>query len=284
VDRVEGLRGDDPTEADRPSLPLPEPATVEPEDPSPYTRADLYDLLFHDFAADLQFYLGAARAAVGPSLDVGCGTGRVLLRALEARLDMDGLDASEEMLERLRTNAAARGLDPRVTLGDMRSFRLPRRYASVMIPFNAFAHNLTAEDQLATLRSCLQHLAPGGRLVFDVFSATPSMVAAPVTDPVLEMEAPHAAPGWRLRMYDGRRLDVFHQTQRSHIAIEEVDPGGQVARTHRFIAVVRWIYPAEMELLLRLAGFARWEITGDFDGSPAAGHQGAIVVSAWKGG
>ncbi len=277
MDGLEGLSGAERAAADR------APAAAWHTAPSPYTRADLYDLLFRDYAADLDFYLGIAKAAGGPVLDVGCGTGRVLLRALEAGLDIDGLDDSAEMLARLRSNAAAHGLVPRVTQGDMRAFPMPRRYACVMIPFNAFAHNLTADDQLATLRCCHEHLTPGGRLVFDVFSATPAMMATPVAEPVLELETPHPETGLLLRLYDGRRLDVATQTQHSQIAIEELDAGGRVARTHRFVAVVRWVYPSEMELLLRLTGFSRWEIRGGFDGRPAADHEGAIVVSAWTG-
>jgi SAM-dependent methyltransferase len=267
VDRVEGLTTGEHAAADA---------------PSPYTRADLYDLLFSDYTADLGFYLGIAKAAGGPVLDVACGTGRVLLRALEAGLDADGVDDSGDMLERLRVNAAAHGLTPRVIRGDMRAFRMPRRYRCVMIPFNAFAHNLTADDQLGTLRGCREHLLPGGRLVFDVFSVTPAMLATPVAEPVLELETKHPETGLLLRLYDGRRLDVATQTQHSQIAIEELDAGGAVARTHRFATVVRWIHPSEMELLLRLAGFARWEITGGFDGRPVADHEGAIVVSAWN--
>ena len=250
--------------------------------PSPYTRPDLYDLLFRDYAADLDFYLAAAREAGGPVLDVGCGTGRILLRALAAGLDVEGLDDSADMLERLRTNAAAKGLAPRVTLGDMRDFRLPRRYACVMIPFNAFAHNLTAEDQLGTLRSCHEHLVPGGRLVFDAFSATTAMLAEPVAEPVLELETPHPETGLAIRLYDGRRLDPATQTQHSRIEVHELDATGALARRHRFEALVRWVYRSEMELLLRLAGFRRWRITGGFDGRSAAEHQGTIVVSAWK--
>jgi SAM-dependent methyltransferase len=249
---------------------------------SPYTRADLYDLLFQDYTHDIDFYLGLARAARGPSLDVGCGTGRVLLRALDAGLDVDGLDDSPEMLERLGKNAAARGLSPRVAQADMRGFRMPRRYACIMIPFNAFAHVLTSDDQVAALRACHEHLLPGGRLVFDVFSATTEMLATPVTEPVLELETTNPATGHGLRLYDRRRLDVATQTQHSQIAIEELDGEARVAHTHRFVTVVRWTWPSEMDLLLRLAGFAGHEITGGFDGRPVAEHAGSIVVSAWR--
>ncbi len=303
MDRVEGLRagasggtgaagpasqtgdhaGVRATAAVRPDAGSPGSAFEGEGAPSPYTRADLYDLLFRDYAADLGFYLGIAKEAGGPVLDVGCGTGRVLLRALELGLDVDGLDDSAEMLARLRQSAEARGLAPCVVQADMRVFQMPRRYAGIVIPFNAFAHNLTADDQIATLRRCHEHLVPGGRLVFDVFSATPAMLAAPIAEPVLELETPHPETGLPLRLYDGRRLDISTQTQHSQIAIEELDARGQIVRTHRFAAVVRWIYPSEMELLLRLAGFDRWKVTGGFDGRPTADHEGSIVVSAWRG-
>jgi SAM-dependent methyltransferase len=253
-----------------------------PPPPSPYTRADLYDLLFNSYDADLDFYMGAAKQAGGPVLDVGCGTGRVLLPCLAGGIDADGVDNSGEMLDRLRLNAQARGLQARVVLADMRSFRMPRRYAFVMIPFNAFAHNLTGDDQIATLRCCHDHLLPGGRLVFDTFSATQVMLAEPIAAPVLELEIPHPETGSAVRLYDGRRLDAATQTQHSEIEIQEMDATDQVGHSHRFSTLVRWTYPSEMDLLLRLAGFARWEITGGLDGREVADHEGLIVVSAWN--
>ena len=249
---------------------------------SPYSRADLYDLLFQHYAADLPFYLDAARAAGGPVLDIACGTGRVLFAALDAGIDVDGIDLSPEMLERLQANARARGVEARVQLADMRRFHMPRRYACVMIPFNAFAHNLTAEDQVAALSCCYSHLVSGGRLVFDVFSATVDMLADPVSEPVLELETKHPETGQELRLYDGRRLDFVTQTQHSRIEIQEMAPDGGVARSHRFVTLVRWVWPSEMDLLLRLAGFTRIEISGGFDGRPVAEHRGSIVVSAWR--
>jgi len=119
-------------------------------------------------------------------------------------------------------------------------------------------------------------------LVFDTFSATPAMVAEPLAAPVLEADVPHPDTGFPVRLYDGRRLDPATQTQHSQIEVQELDAAGRVARSHRFVTLVRWVYPIEMELLLRLAGFPRREITGGFDGRPLADHQGSIVVSAWR--
>ena len=267
-------------EVARPATAAP-PATAEAL-PEPYVRPDLYDLLFGNYRVDLGFWLELARAARGPVLDLCCGTGRVLLAALEAGVDAEGADLYPEMLERLRTNASARGLEARAHRADMRSFALPRRYAAVLIPFNAFAHNLTADDQLATLECCREHLAPGGLLALDVFSATPEMVAHPVADPVMELEVHDPASGRTFQLYDGRALDPARQIQRSAIEIRELDGDRTPVASHRFETEVRWVYPSEMELLLRLSGFARWEIFGGFDRRPCSAASGSIVVTAWR--
>src|SRR5262249_9385457 len=157
----------------------------------------------------------------------------------------------------LRANARLRGLVPRVTRGDMRDFRLPRRYGCAMIPFNAFAHLLTPDDQLRTLRCCHEHLAPGGRLVFDAFSATETMLEQPPTEPVLEAEVTEPETGLMVRLYDRRSLDAARQTQHSRIEVQELSAGGVVARSHRFETVVRWTTIEEMARLLARAGFTR---------------------------
>ncbi len=250
--------------------------------PEPYVRADLYDLLFSGYAADLEFWLSHARAARGPVLDLCCGTGRVLLPMLEAGVDADGVDLYPEMLERLKHNAAARSLKARVYAADMRDFTTPRRYALVMIPFNAFAHNLDADAQIATLKRCHAHLEPGGLLAFDVFTASPAMIASPGGDPVLELEVPHPGDEGVVQLYDSRRLDVVAQTQHSQIEIRELAADKRTVASHRFETVVRWVYRAEMELLLRLAGFSRAQVCGGFDLGPVTDDSSALVTLAWR--
>src|SRR5262249_49192438 len=120
---------------------------------SPYDDGALYDLAMGEYAYDLDYYTGLARAAAGPILEVCCGTGRVTLPCLRAGLDIEGLDLAPALLDRLRHKATAQGLQPRLHQDDMRSFRLDRRYALIMITGNAFVHNLTTEDQVSTL-SC----------------------------------------------------------------------------------------------------------------------------------
>jgi SAM-dependent methyltransferase len=252
-------------------------------DATPFDDGALYDMVLGRLDIGLDFYLGLARAAGGPVLDVACGTGRVLLPALQAGLDVDGLDLAPEMLATLRTKAAALGLEPRVYQASMASFRLRRRYALIMIPFNAFVHNLTANDQLAALGCFLEHLEPGGMLAFDTAFPGPAWINAAENAPVLELETTHSETGLPVRVYDTRRFDRVEQLQYSQMEIQMLDAAGKVTTTHTSRTTVRWIYKYEMELLLRLAGFARWQLSGDFDGRPLVSETDAMIVQAWKG-
>ncbi|PYI87036.1 MAG: hypothetical protein DME26_07565 [Verrucomicrobia bacterium] len=60
-----------------------------------------------------------------------------------------------------------------------------------------------------------------------------------------------------------------------------LDITGKVVATYPSKTTVRWIYKAEMELLLRIAGFARWRILGGFDGRPLLHENEAMIVQAW---
>ena len=256
------------------------PAAAETA-PTPFDDGALYDLFFERLDIGLDFYLALAKAADGPVLDLACGTGRILLPCLQAGVDIDGADLSSAMLARLREKASAMGVEPRLYQADMASFRLPRRYALIGITFNAFVHNLTTEDQLATLNACREHLLPGGQLVFDTAFPGTAWIAAPSGTREMEMEIAHPETGLPVRMWDTRTFDRVRQLQYSFNEIEMLDATGKVIATHPSKTVIRWIYKAEMELLLRAAGFARWQILGDFDGRPLQHETDAMIVQAW---
>ena len=151
---------------------------------------------------------------------------------------------------------------------DMSDFSLPRSYALVMIPFNAFIHNMTQEAQIRCLQRCREHLLPGGKLTFDTFFPSLEIVGAPQNTRVLEGEFPHPQTGLPMRMYDTRSFDRVAQTQHSLNEIELLAADGSVQTVLRSEIRSRYIYKHEMALLLRVAGFARWEIYGDFDRRP----------------
>jgi SAM-dependent methyltransferase len=261
--------------------------TSQPVQHSPSTEATpfddgaLYDIFFERLDLGVDFYLKLAQAADGPILDVACGTGRIMLPCLKAGVDVDGVDLFPSMLARLRQKASALGFNPQLHEANMAEFRLARRYALIMITFNAFVHNLTTEDQLATLNACRDHLKPGGMLVFDTAFPGPHWIAQPSGTREMEMEIAHPETGLPVRMWDTRTFDRVKQLQYSSNEIEMLDATGKVIATRPSKTTIRWIYKSEMELLLRLAGFACWEILGDFDGRPLERETDAMIVKAW---
>ena len=134
--------------------------------------SDVYDSVYAYVRQDLPFCVGEAVASGGPVLELGCGTGRVAVAVAEAGVDVVGLDSSPEMLEQARRKAASLP-DGSGTLtlahADMRCFELDRLFPLVIVPFRGFLSLLTVEDQTNTLLNVRRHLAPGGRLVFNVF-------------------------------------------------------------------------------------------------------------------
>jgi hypothetical protein len=164
----------------------------------------------------------------------------------------------------------------------MSDFSVPRRFALIMIPFNAFIHNMTQEAQIRCLTLCREHLLPGGQLTFDTFFPSLEYVNMQDNTRYLEGEIPHPETGLPIRMYDTRRLDRVAQVQYSLNEIELLAADGGIQSVHRSQHCGRYFYKQEMELLLRVAGFTRWEIYGNFDRRPFTRETDDLIVAAWN--
>jgi SAM-dependent methyltransferase len=131
--------------------------------------AQAWDLLRGDYSAwpDRPFWRAIVERQDGPALDVGCGTGRLLLDYLGAGLDVDGVDNSPEMLAICRDKAAAVGVDVggRLFEQSMDSLALPRRYATIFVPSLSFQLLTDLEAAARALGRFRDHLAPGGVVV-----------------------------------------------------------------------------------------------------------------------
>jgi SAM-dependent methyltransferase len=254
-----------------------------PDEPcaSPYDAPELYDLLFDSLDFDLAYWVETARTAGGPVLELGCGTGRVLLPVAQAGIEIDGLDAAPAMIARLKTKAAAADLALRAEVADMRSFEMGRSYKLAFCAFNGFAHCETVADQLACLRATHRHLEPGGALVLHMSYPGPAYWAEPEGRAVLEHEVVRPGGG-KVQMWDDRRKDVVSQRQDSAVEIWELDVEDRPVAVHRFSTAQRWVYRFELELLFEAAGFSRWEFLGGFDGRPLRAPDDQMIAWAFK--
>ncbi len=250
---------------------------------------------FYDYSepyrmrADIAYYVDAAVTSGGPVLEVGCGTGRVLIPTLRAGIPAVGLDASEKMLAICRERLMAEPNDVRsrakLVQGDMRSFDLPDTFKLVTIPFRSFQHLETVEDQMSCLAYIRRHLEPGGRLAFDVFN--PSLEKLAGDEVMVEVRDQPA-----FYTEDGRRVERWHrfierdkqrQVFRQEFIYRITYPDGREERqVHPFS--MRHLFRYEVEHLLVRCGFKVEHIYADFDKKPYGSiYPGELVIEAVEG-
>ena len=239
-----------------------------------YTDPALYDLLFPNprdgaSAADQtrweltiaseRFYVEQARQSGGRVLELGCGSGRLTIPIAREGIDIVGADLSPSMLGSARAKAVAAGLHIPFVHADMRQFDLEARFSAILIPGNSLLHLLTIEDLRRCLASVRRHLAPGGKLVFDIS----------------KWDLPRLARGPRER-YPVLRVN---HPERGEIGVEETaeyDAAEQVRRVVWYLSApddpdfqiidyrLRVIFPQELVLLLDCAGFRLETRYGEF--------------------
>lgn len=251
--------------------------------------ADLYDhVVPYSQRQDVAFFVEAAQAAGGPVLEVGCGTGRVLIPTARAGVDIIGLDASPQMLavcrDKLRQEPAEVHARVRLVEADMRHFALGHTFHLVTLPFRPFQHVLTVEEQLACLTCLHRHLVPGGRLILDIFN--PSLDALTRDDLGQEYgeEPAFTTP-------DGRRVirraktvarDRWHQINQVELIYDITSPDGHTERlVHAFS--MRYLFRFEAEHLLARCGFEIEHVYADYDRSPyGSQYPGELIFVAKK--
>jgi ubiquinone/menaquinone biosynthesis C-methylase UbiE len=129
--------------------------------------AETWDLFRGDTSQweDRLFYLDVIRESGQPVLDVGCGTGRLLLDYMAQGIDIDGVDISPDMLALCQGKASSLGLTPRLYEGSMEDMKLPRSYQTIMVPSSSFQLLLDPIQARRAMENFFAHLLPGGTLV-----------------------------------------------------------------------------------------------------------------------
>ena len=249
--------------------------------------AAIYDAIYAG-RDDSGFWLTmAAAAGGGPILELGCGTGRVMLPLARAGHEITGLDRSSGMLDRCR--AKVDGQPPevrdrvRLVAADMTSFDLGRGFAAIICPFAGFQQLRTVEQQLACLDRCRAHLLRHGRLVLDLPNPDPAPPSY-ARDESGDGEETAQLVDWT----HGRRIrwwmtvidyDRSLQCNECEVTYDVIEAGGAVRRITETISL-RYTFRYELEHLLFRAGFRVVDLLGDYDSSAFADDSPAMIVVA----
>ena len=212
--------------------------------------------LIKDF---LQTYSGSA-------LELGCGSGRLLLPLLEDGYLVEGLDNSEEMLELCR--ASAGDSDPVLHHASMASFQTGSIYGAMMIP--AFTLQFISPEELPSVLAHIKsHLHPGGGLYITTFIPWAEITGELEEGKwLLDHEAKIGEAGVARdtakchTKFSIKRLS--QQLTRNH-RYKVVSPQGKVLQTSESTHQLSWYWPREMEGYLQAAGFSVQQTIGDFD-------------------
>jgi SAM-dependent methyltransferase len=184
-------------------------------------------------------------AAGGPALEFAVGTGRVALPLAARGVPVQGIELSTHMSARLRAKPGAQSVP--VTVGDMCTTRVAGEFSLVYIVANSLMNVTTQDEQLAVFRNAAAHLQPGGCFVVELIVPQLQRVPPGETAHVFTLEADHVG----IETFD----DQVQQIAWSHHWMYVQD------RLVRHSAPYRYVWPSELELMGRLAGFRlrdRW--------------------------
>ncbi|MDN3058643.1 class I SAM-dependent methyltransferase [Streptomyces sp. SRF1] len=193
----------------------------------------------------------AELAGGGAALEFAIGTGRVAVPLAGRGVPVTGIELSRPMLDRLRAKADEATIP--VIVGDMATATAPGTYTLVYLVYNTISNLLTQAEQVECFRNAARHLGPGGRFVIELW--VPELRKLP---PGQTATVWHAEPGYiGLDTYDVLRQHVVSH----HFSFDDTKRARLYRSPHRYI------WPAELDLMAQLAGFALESRHADWTGA-----------------
>jgi SAM-dependent methyltransferase len=186
----------------------------------------------------------AGFAGDGGALEFGIGTGRIAIPLAERGVRVAGIDSSDAMLARLRAKPAAGSIQ--AVLGDFATTRVEGAFDLVYLVFNTISNLVTQDAQVACFANAAAHLRSGGRFVIE--NGVPALQSLPVGQTVLPFRAD--PEGFSFDVYDV----VTQRFSSQHYYLVD-------GRLEAFPVEFRYAWPAELDLMARLAGMRlehRW--------------------------
>jgi len=197
-------------------------------------------------------------------LEFAVGTGRVALSLSGRGVDVSGIELSQAMVEQMMTKPGAEGIS--VTIGDMATTRVEGTFGLVYLVYNTITNLLTQDEQVACFCNAAAHLDIGGHFVVEVF--VPALRRLPI----------------------GEKLVPFDVSD-GHVGVDEYDVVNQRLISHHyrssdgraeiFDSPHRYAWPAEYDLMARIAGLTLRERWGDWNRTPFTADS-TSHVSVWE--
>jgi SAM-dependent methyltransferase len=226
--------------------------------------AALWPELFDPAVIDPTVDFLAGLAAGGSALEMGIGTGRIAIPLSRRGVTVHGIELSPAMIAQLRAQPG--GADISVAVGDYATTTVDRSFAVVYLLRNTITNLVTQDEQVRAFRNAAAHLRPGGCFVIENY-----------------------IPELR-RLPPGQTTRVFAATP-EHLGYEDYDVASQIAVSRHYWTIDgelttfssphRYVWPAELDLMARLAGLTLRERWSDWNRSPFTGES-RTHISVWE--
>jgi SAM-dependent methyltransferase len=202
-------------------------------------------------------------AGRGPALELAIGTGRIALPLATRELRVDGIDISPAMVAQLRAKPG--GDEISVTMGDFVEVPVSGAYSLIYVVFNSLFNVLTQDDQVRCFENVAAHLTDDGSFVIE--AGSPAVLYGLSNDQYVEAEAIEV---------DRVRLDVLRHDP-AHQMLEESHVTLSAEGIHLNPVVQRYAWPAELDLMARIAGLRLKDRWGGWNGEPYDSNSQTVV-------
>lgn len=248
--------------------------------------ARYYDFIHSLLTADREYVLKLAERTGGPVLELGCGTGRLLIPLAQAGYTVTGVDNSSAMLARAHNHLDRELLSVRQRVdlveGDVKSLSLCKEdkyFSLILLPYNTLLHFQT-DEILRIFRSAFQYLHHDGQLFIDVTNPFLIDQVAYDPEPTLENNFFDEEAGESIRQWSQSQLDSTGQCLHTSWIFED-RIGIEPISNRTVIEFDYWYYyPHQLELLLQQSGYQLLQMLGDYDGSAFAEESDRLLIIA----
>lgn len=238
--------------------------------------ARLFEAQYADFDADLALWLALAEERKGPILELGCGSGRVLIALAEHGFEVVGIDNEPAMLSRGQRRVGP-DIAPRLwlKLADLRDFSLDHQFPLVIIPCNTFSY-LNDQEALKALAAVRRHLMEYGLLAVDLPNRDEILIdRLDPYEPVESFIEPES--GHPVQVFADQEIDSKGDWVRVTWHYDELLPNGKVRRLD-IINTYNLRQPERMRTLLKSAGFSSICFYGGYGREPFTPESDRMIV------
>ena len=230
----------------------------------PTNFARFYDTIYHNMrdGVDNEYFQNEIQRSGGKILEIGVGTGRLFVNALNQGADIYGLDISESMLEILYKKLQ-RDQYYRISQQNIINFSFDYKFDLIIAPFRVIMHLLDIEEQIKAINNIYNHLNSNGRFIFDAFVPDLNQLIKGINNQ-LDFEGEYDS-GKKIRRFVSTFPDLINQTIQVNFHLEWEE--NNELKHDDWILPLRFFFRYELEHLLERTKFEKYKIYGDYKGS-----------------